>query len=32
MHTLNTPEGEMNLDIKHVGSARFPICLLRMLP
>ena len=31
MRTLNVSEGEVRLDTKHVGSARFPICLRRML-
>ena len=31
MSTLNMPKGEVCLDTKHVGSARFPTCLRRML-
>ena len=31
MRTLNVPEGELRLDTKRVGSARFPTFLRRML-
>ena len=32
MHTLNASEGEVRLDTKCVGNARFPTCLRHMLP
>ena len=31
MHTLNASKGEVGLDTKCMGRARFPTCLRRML-
>ena len=32
LRILNMSKGEMHWDTKHVGNARFPPCLRRMVP
>ena len=32
VRTLNASEGEVHLDTKRVGSARFPTCLRHVMP